>query len=101
MSSSRSSSISPQKFALGIAGYHYQQVTGDSGPGARLGDFKGRVTSVGPVVTYNFKLGKITVSSQLMWTHDFDVENRLKGDLGLFTISFPLSGTSPAPASLD
>ena len=90
-----------QKFALGIAGYHYQQVTGDSGPGARLGDFKGRVTSVGPVMTYNFKVGKIPVSSQLMWTHDFDVENRLKGDLGLLTISFPLSGSSPAPASLD
>jgi len=90
-----------QKFALGIAGYHYQQVTGDSGPGARLGDFKGRVTSVGPVMTYNFNLGKIPLSSQLMWTHDFDVENRLKGDLGLLTISFPLSGSSPAPASLD
>ena len=90
-----------QKFALGIAGYHYQQVTGDSGPGARLGDFKGRVTSVGPVMTYNFNLGKIPVSSQLMWTHDFDVENRLKGDLGLLTISFPLSGSSPAPADLE
>jgi hypothetical protein len=90
-----------QKFAVGIAGYHYQQVTGDSGPGARLGNFKGRVTSLGPVMTYNFNLGKIPVSTQLLWTHDFDVENRLKGDLGLLTISFPLSGSSPAPASLD
>jgi len=80
-----------KRFAAGIAGYHYQQVTADSGAGARLGDFKGRVTSIGPVVTYSFNLGKIPVSTQLMWTHDFDVENRLEGDLGIFTVSMPLS----------
>jgi hypothetical protein len=90
-----------QKFAVGVAGFHYQQITGDSGRGARLGDFKGRVTSIGPVMTYNFTLGKIPVSTQLMWTHDFDVENRLEGDLGLLTVSFPLSGSSPAPPDLE
>ena len=89
------------KFAVGVAGFHYQQITGDSGAGARLGDFKGRVTSLGPVMTYNFNLGKIPVSTQLMWTHDFDVENRLEGDLGLLTISMPLSGSSPAPPDLQ
>jgi hypothetical protein len=80
-----------KKFALGVAGFHYQQITGDSGAGARLGDFKGRVTSIGPVMTYNFNLGKIPVSTQWMWTHDFDVENRLEGNLGLLTVSLPLS----------
>jgi hypothetical protein len=33
--------------------------------------------------------------------HDFDVENRLEGDLGLLTISIPLSSASPPPASLE
>jgi hypothetical protein len=33
--------------------------------------------------------------------HDFDVENRLEGDLGLLTISFPLSRSSPAPVSVE
>jgi hypothetical protein len=80
-----------KKFAAGVAGFHYQQVTGDSGAGAKLGDFKGRVTSIGPVVTYSFNLGKIPVSTQWMWTHDFDVENRLEGDVGLLTVSMPLS----------
>ena len=89
------------KFAAGIAGFHYQQVTGDSGAGAVLGDFEGRVTALGPVVTYNFNLGKIPVSTQLTWMHDFDVENRLEGNLGLLTISLPLSGSSPAPVSLE
>jgi hypothetical protein len=32
-----------------------------------------------------------------MWTHDFDVENWLEGDLGILTVSFPLSVNSPAP----
>jgi hypothetical protein len=80
-----------QKFAAGIAGFHYQQITGDSGTGATLGDFKGRVTSLGPVVTYSFNLGKIPISTQLLWLHDFDVENRLEGDLGVLTVSMPLS----------
>jgi len=51
-------------------------------------------------MTYNFNLGKIPVSTQLMWTHDFDVENRLKGDLGMLTVSLPLSGGSPPPPGL-
>ena len=90
-----------QRFAVGVAGFHYQQVTGDGGAGAVLGDFKGRVTALGPVATYNFNLGKIPVSTQLTWMHEFDVENRLEGDIGIFTISFPLSGSAPAPVSLE
>ena len=80
-----------KRFALGLLGYHYQQVTGDSGAGARLGDFKGRVTALGPVLTYGFELGKIPVSTQWTWQHEFGVENRLEGDVGMLTISMPLS----------
>ena len=90
-----------QRFAVGVAGFHYQQVTGDSGAGAGLGNFKGRVTALGPVATYNFNLGKIPVSTQLTWMHDFNVDNRLEGDLSMLTISFPLSGSAPAPVSLE
>jgi hypothetical protein len=90
-----------QKFAVGVAGFHYQQVTGDSGAGARLGDFKGRVTALGPAMTYNFNLGDIPVSTQLIWVHDFDVENRLEGDAGFLTISLPLSGSTPAPPDIE
>jgi hypothetical protein len=78
-------------FAVGVVGYHYQQVTGDSGAGATLGDFEGRVTALGPAVTYSFLLGKIPVSTQWSWLHEFDVENRLEGDVGLLTVSMPLS----------
>jgi hypothetical protein len=78
-------------FTLGVAGYHYQQVTGDSGAGATLGDFEGRITAIGPVMTYTFECGKIPVTTQLEWMHEFGAENRAEGDMGLVTISMPLS----------
>ena len=36
-----------KNFSFGVAGYHYQQLTGDSGSGAHLGPFKGRVSAFG------------------------------------------------------
>lgn len=39
---------------VGLVGYLYQQVTGDSGPGARLGSFESRVAGIGPQVGYIF-----------------------------------------------
>lgn len=78
-------------FTLGIAGYHYQQVTGDSGPGARLGPFEGRVTALGPVLTYTFMHGKTPITTQLEWMHEFDAKNRAEGDMGMLNITIPLS----------
>lgn len=78
-------------FSLGVAGYHYQQVTGDSGPGARLGDFKGRVTAIGPVMTYTFMHGKTPITTQLEWMHEFDAKNRTEGDMGMLNVTIPIS----------
>ncbi len=79
-------------FSLGIGGYHYQQITGDSGAGATLGDFEGRVTALGPVMTYTFICGKTPISTQLEWMHEFDVENRAEGDCGFLNVTIPLGG---------
>ncbi len=78
-------------FALGLAGYHYQQVTGDSGSGATLGDFKGRVTALGPNVNYSFQLHKIPVSTSLRWYHEFNTKNRLEGDSIYLLATIPLA----------
>ena len=51
----------------------------------------GRVTAIGPVMTYTFECGKVPVTTQLEWMHEFDVENRAEGDMGLISISMPLS----------
>jgi hypothetical protein len=80
-----------KKFGLGVNGYVYDQVSGDSGRGARLGSFEGRVAAVGPVANLNFMLGKLPVSTSLKYFHEFDVENRLEGDSGFITVTMPLS----------
>jgi hypothetical protein len=41
---------------VGAVGYAYQQVTGDSGPGAVLGGFESRVLGVGPQLGYVFPI---------------------------------------------
>jgi hypothetical protein len=81
--------------AFGIAAYHYQQVTGDSGAGAVLGDFKGRVSAIGPNLTYNFQVGQFPVLTSVRWLHELDAKNRLAGDAGFVTVTIPLGG---APA---
>lgn len=83
-------------FSLGVLGYHYQQLTGDSGVGAKLGDFKGRVTAVGGSVGYDFKVGPLPVSTKVRYYHEFNQRNRLKSDSVFFVVSLPLwvAGTS-------
>jgi hypothetical protein len=80
-----------KRFGLGINGYYYDQITGDSGTGARLGAFKGSVAAIGPVINLNFEVGKIPVAANLKYFHEFEVQNRLAGDLGYVTLTFPLS----------
>ena len=80
-----------KQFAVGLAAYHYDQITGDSGAGARLGDFEGQVTAVGPMVKYSFQIGQTPVSSSFRWFHEFNVENRLEGDSAFLTLAIPLS----------
>jgi hypothetical protein len=79
-----------KQFLAGIAGYVYDQITGDSGSGAKLGPFEGRADAIGAVMGYNFQLGKLPVAAKLKYFHEFDVKNRLQADAGFLTVSFPL-----------
>ena len=79
----------PKGFSFGLAGYYYQQLTGDSGS-ALLGDFKGRVAAIGPELGYQFEAGGRTVGLDLRWYHEFAAQNRLEGDAVFFTVSLPL-----------
>ncbi len=38
---------------MGLVGYFYQQITGDSASGAMLGDFESRVVGIGPQAAQN------------------------------------------------
>jgi hypothetical protein len=77
-------------FSVGLNGYHYQQVTGDSGAGAESGDFKGRVTALGPGMSGTFNAGPLPVSASFRYFHEFKVKNRLEGDAVWLTLTIPL-----------
>ena len=55
-------------------------IGGDSGEGARLGDFKGRAAGFGPAVYLNRKLFDKDIYFSVKWLHEFNVRNRLEGD---------------------
>lgn len=79
-----------KEISVGVIASHYQQITGDSGPGARLGPFKGRVTAVGGTIGVTGALGKIPVTARLKVLREVEVENRFQGTIGFFEVSFPL-----------
>jgi len=84
-------------FSFGVGGYWYQQITGDGGSGNRIGPFKGRVAAIGPMIGYTFKAGELPISLSAKWFHEFDTENRLRGDSVFATLSMPLFVYPPAP----
>ena len=67
-------------YGLGLTGFYYQQLTGDSGSGATLGDFKGMSTGLGPVISYvsEGKTGSSFI--EIKWLPELDTKNRLEGD---------------------
>jgi hypothetical protein len=83
---------------VGLAGYYFQQITGDSGAGATLGDFKGRVLGIGPQVGFILPLsrdyqGYLNVKAY----KDFAAENRPEGYTAWVT--FAISPAAPEPAA--
>lgn len=79
-----------KEFTIGMVGYFYQQLTPDSGSGARLGAFEGRVVALGGTFGYTFEVGKIPVSTRIKVFREFDVQNRMEGTAGFLTVAFPL-----------
>lgn len=71
-----------ETFALGLRGYYYRQVSGDTGSGAILGEFKGESLGIGPgfLWTPKFAGGRLAVIGK--WMHDVKAENRFKADIG-------------------
>jgi hypothetical protein len=81
-------------FGIGFNGYFYDQITGDSGSGAKLGAFEGRVFGIGPAANLNIPLGQVPIAVNLKYFHELDVRNRLQGDSGYLTLTMPLQVSS-------
>ena len=75
---------------VGVVGYLYQQLTGDSGSGATLGDFKSRVYAIGPQLGYFFPVGKEKgyVNVKAYW--EFGEQNRAAGWNLWLSLALPL-----------
>jgi hypothetical protein len=77
-------------FSAGVVGYYYEQFTGDSGTGAVLGDFEGRVAAVGLTAAYNLEIAQRPVSLRVDAYREFHAKNRLEGNSVFVTLALPL-----------
>ena len=76
-----------EKMHFGAVGYFYDQVSGDSGSGAMLGEFKSRVAAIGPQIGFFLPLGDRQGYLNLRAYYEFAAEHRLEGWNGFVTFS--------------
>ena len=80
---------------IGLVGYAYQQITGDSGSGATLGDFKSRILGIGPQIGFLFPVGDKQGYLNLKGYKEFAPEHRADG--WNVWLTFAISPAPPAP----
>lgn len=81
---------------VGVVGYAFQQLTGDSGEGATLGDFKSRVFGIGPQVGYKFDFDDKTAGYvNLKGYYEFGAKNRPEGWNVWLTLAFSPRAEKP------
>jgi hypothetical protein len=75
-----------KKWAAGIGGYYYYQMTNDELNGNKVGSdgFEGRVFSIGPVVQYAYK----NMSFSLKWQPEFEARNKPEGNKFWFNLVY-------------
>ena len=61
-------------------GFYFKQLSGDSGDGALLGDFKAEAAGAGPAVMWIPPQYEGKVAFVAKWLNEYDTENRLEGD---------------------
>lgn len=83
---------------VGVAGYFFQQITDDSGPGAKLGGFRGRAIGIGPQIGFIIPLADgYQGYLNLRGYKDIEVENR--ASTWSTWVTFAVSLAPPEPAS--
>ena len=89
-----------EKMHIGAVGYFYDQISGDSGSGAVLGDFKSRVAGAGPQIGFFLPMGDREGYLNFRAYYEFAAEHRLEGWNMFATLSIeaPQSRSSPLSA---
>jgi hypothetical protein len=80
---------------VGVAGYYFQQITDDSGPGATLGGFRGMAVGIGPQIGFLFPVGDSQGYLNVKGYRDLEVENRPQG--WSTWVTFSIQPKAPAP----
>ena len=96
--------ISPylnDKFHIGAVGYFYNQISGDSGAGAQLGDFKSSVAGVGPQIGFFFPISGRQGYLNLRAYYEFDARNRLEGWNAYVTLAIEPPGQTRPTVSVQ
>jgi hypothetical protein len=70
---------------IGVVGYDYRQLTGDSGSGARLGPLEGSVDAIGGGLSYTTLVGKTPLILNARHYEEFNVERRWDGSMTIFS----------------
>jgi hypothetical protein len=84
---------------VGAVGYVYDQVTGDSGSGAKLGPFVSRVIGIGPQIGYLFPVAGMQGYVNLKAYGEFDARNRPSGWNAWLTLSISPMATAALVAA--
>lgn len=102
-----------ETFGIGVTGYYYHQLTKDESPlldrvqqvinnlnlirqtlGQEtlpdVGGFKGESLGIGPIVRYSPRLGGAQVHFIGKWIHEFDVKNRMEGEVAMLSVAMAL-----------
>ena len=77
-----------ETFALGVHGYVYRQLSGDSGAGASLGSFKGKGNGIGPAMMWVPVIGDTPVKVVGQVMHEFGAKRRFEGTYGQLQVAF-------------
>ncbi|KRQ03035.1 SphA family protein [Bradyrhizobium manausense] len=82
---------------VGIAGYYFQQITDDSGPGARLGGFRGMSVGIGPQIGFMIPMSEgYQGYLNIRGYKDLEVENRPSSWSTWVTFSLSQAASPPA-----
>lgn len=75
---------------IGLVGYDYRQLNGDSGSGDRIGPFRSRDDAIGAGLSYTTVVDKRPVTYNLRYYHDYSFDNHFHGDtaIGSVTVRF-------------
>lgn len=76
-----------QGLVIGAVGYDWRQISGDTGAGALLGSFEGRVDAIGPGLSYTTLIDKMPLVLNLRHYEEYNADRRISGSMSIATVT--------------